>query len=215
MIALTSLLAAQGSLVLQPVQKGQSTFATTRRGVLTSAAGALATFAVATPALAEQSDIAKQLGSGAITKEEYNAALQARKEAERVAALPVNQLKGLRTKLATAEGLIEASNWDGVRDVIQSSTGKNLNDVLKKSDYVKSEKGRILVVKLRKAIYNVDLTAHKQQDFPGAAAFSGYCAEGVIPKNDDGCKVKPAVDKPPLVADLKSSLAAFDELIAL
>ena len=182
---------------------------TTRRGVIAGFAG-LASFATM-PAFAT-SDIAKQFASGDITKAEYNQLLADRKEAERVAALPANLLKGKRDELASAEALINAGSWSELRDKITAATGTSLNEIMekvsKKNDDAKSQ-----VVAIRKAMYNVDLVAYKEVDFFGNLG-KGWCAEGVAPRGDDGCKVKPTVDKAPLIADLKKALAAFDKLIA-
>ena len=108
MLALLTV-SSQG-LTVQPAPKVEPA-ATTRRGVLS---GALASVAfAAAPAFAEQSEQAKQFASGTISKEELYAFAAERKEAERVAQLPVNRLKNLRALLASSEELIDAGKWVG------------------------------------------------------------------------------------------------------
>ena len=75
-------------------------------------------------------------------------------------------------------------------------------------------KASIPTTKLRKALFDVDKFAYSQQSFPGSDTFAGYCAEGVVPRDAGGCKMKPTIDKAPLVAKLKEALACFDEVIA-
>lgn len=206
-----ALLAASQGLLVQPAPKGQAPIAT-RRGVLS---GALASVAfAAAPAFAEQSDLAKDLAAGKLSKDEYYAAIAARKEAERVAVLPVNRLKVLRQKLATCDAAINSGDWDGVRDIIRESTTKELIAAVNAGGYGKKDEGKILTTKIRKAVYNVDLAAYGQQDLFGGIGGS-YCAEGVVPREGGGCKPRPSVDKAPLLAGIKDALSAFDQLIAM
>ena len=205
-----ALLAASQGLLVQPAPKGQAPIAT-RRGVLS---GALASVAfAAAPAFAEQSDLAKDLAAGKLSKDEYYAAIAARKEAERVAVLPVNRLKVL-LELATCDAAINSGDWDGVRDIIRESTTKELIAAVNAGGYGKKDEGKILTTKIRKAVYNVDLAAYGQQDLFGGIGGS-YCAEGVVPREGGGCKPRPSVDKAPLLAGIKDALSAFDQLIAM
>ncbi len=73
---------------------------------------------------------------------------------------------------------------------------------------------RELVAKMRKLLFEVETVAYSQQKFPGSDAFGGYCAEGVVPRDDKGgCKQKPTVDRAPLIANINGAVAVFDELI--
>ena len=109
-------------------------------------------------------------------------------------------------------GLVENDEWDALRDVIAQSTGQNLNKLTKEGRYTSKTVGE-LKAKLRKALFDVDNFAYSQQSFPGADLFAGYCAEGVTPRGDGGCKLKPVVDKTAYLAKLKEANSIFDQLI--
>lgn len=186
----------------------------TRRGMM-QAAGALATFAAIAPAAeAAPSEIAEQFAAGKLTKEEFYAAAKVQRDLEAEAMLPVNQLKALRSQLSTAPKYIEGGDWNGLRDLFQETTGSSLLKRLKEAG-VKGREAEVLTAKVRKALYDVDLFAYSQQSIL-PAALSGYCADGVVPRDEKGgCKLKPKADTAPLIAKVQDALAAFDELIKL
>ena len=72
---------------------------------------------------------------------------------------------------------------------------------------------RALSTKLRKTLFEVDKFAYSQQSFPGSDTFAGYCAEGVVPREEGGCKVKPVFDPKPLLGTFKEAVSSFDALI--
>lgn len=180
-----------------------------RRGALQGALSAAAIFALRMPAEARPSDLAM---SG-LSKEELYAAVAERKEAERIAALPINQIKASREQLAGATALIEGGSWTELRDLITLTTGPKLTEIVKEGKF-NNPKVRDLVIDLRKGLFSVDKFAYSQQSFPGADVFAGYCAEGVVPRDAGGCKVKPVYDTKPLFTAVTAALATFDELIA-
>jgi len=186
-----------------PVQRVQRS----RRHVLVQVSGVAAALS-ASAAEAKVSEI----GSAGLSKEEFYEALASRKEAERVAALPINQLKRARDKFATAPSLVEGGDWNGLRDVIQLTTGPNLSKFLKEGNY-QTKEVQALTVKMRKLLFDVDAFAYSQQSFPGSDVFAGYCAEGVVPRETGGCKQKPVVDKPPWIAKLEEAKGIFDDII--
>ena len=200
--------AALGALINpMPQQRTESVLG--RRAVLASAGAAL--FA-AQPFSA--SAAVSELGKAGLSKEEFAKALAERKEAERVAALPINQLKRSRDKFATASSLVESGDWNELRDVISDTTGRGLVTITKEGGF-SSEKVRETASKLRKTVFDVDQYAYTQQEVPGSNLFSGYCAEGVVPRDGASCKVKPTGDKAPLLAKLKEADAIFNELVTL
>lgn len=152
------------------------------------------------------------MASSGLSKEELYAAAKARAEEEKVAALPINQLKASRAKLSTASDLIDSAQWTELRDVIQATTGPKLSELLKEGSFVNPE-ARSLTTKVRKDLFSVDKYAYSKQNFPGSDVFAGYCAEGVVPRESGGCKVKPVYDPAPLQAAVKDALADFDALI--
>jgi len=212
LLALTASLSAASALRL-PTQLDAPQ---TRRGAVHAAAiGALGSvLATVAPAVAAPSELAKQLASGAISQEEFYAAAAARKEADRVAALPINQLKAAREKLASnAPGLIEKGDWSTLRDIISETTGTSFTKNKEEAN-LKGETARNFSIIVRKKMFEIDSVAYSNQSFlPGA--FTGYCADGVVPRDDSGCKVKPKVDTKPLIVALNEAIAAFDGLIAL
>ena len=207
-----ALLASSQGLLVQPPPKAELAMAS-RRSVLS---GALASVAfAAAPALAEQTDIAKQFAAGSLSKDELYALAAERKEAERITQLPVNRLKRLRDQLATSVQLIDAGNWEELREVIRLSTTSELISAVNAGGLGKTDEGKILVTKVRKAVYNIDLVAFGTQSVFGDA-LSGYCAQGVVPRDEKGgCKMRPAIDKAALMVDLKKALDAFDKIIKL
>jgi hypothetical protein len=207
-----ALLASSQGLLVQPPPKAELAMAS-RRSVLS---GALASVAfAAAPALAEQTDIAKQFAAGSLSKDELYALAAERKEAERITQLPVNRLKRLRDQLATSEQLIDAGNWEELREVIRLSTTSELISAVNAGGLGKTDEGKILVTKVRKAVYNIDLVAFGTQSVFGDA-LSGYCAQGVVPRDEKGgCKMRPAIDKAALMVDLKKALDAVDKIIKL
>jgi len=208
--------AAAASALRVPVQRvGQSMASHTRRGMLRQVASgtAFAALATATPAFAAVSEIGAKFGSGAISKEELYAAAAARKEAERVSKLPINRLKVMREQLSGGSALIKSGNWNGLRDLIASTTGSEFSK-FKKEAGLTSEPARELSIKLRKAIIAIDTVAYSQQSIM-PAGLSGYCADGVVPREEGGCKVKPVVETAPLLANLDVALTAFDGILAL
>lgn len=207
-----ALLASSQGLLVQPPPKAELAM-TSRRSVLS---GALASVAfAAAPALAEQTDIAKQFAAGSLSKDELYALAAERKEAERITQLPVNRLKRLRDQLATSEQLIDAGNWEELREVIRLSTTSELISAVNAGGLGKTDEGKILVTKVRKAVYNIDLVAFGTQSVFGDA-LSGYCAQGVVPRDEKGgCKMRPAIDKAALMVDLKKALDAVDKIIKL
>lgn len=208
-----ALLASSQGLLVQPPPKAELAMAS-RRSVL-SGALAFAVAAKAAPALAEQTDIAKQFAAGSLSKDELYALAAERKEAERITQLPVNRLKRLRDQLATSEQLIDAGNWEELREVIRLSTTSELISAVNAGGLGKTDEGKILVTKVRKAVYNIDLVAFGTQSVFGDA-LSGYCAQGVVPRDEKGgCKMRPAIDKAALMVDLKKALDAFDKIIKL
>jgi len=204
--------ASSQGLLVQPTPKAESAVAS-RRSVLS---GALASVAfAAAPAFAEQSDVAKQFAAGTLSKEELYAFAAERKEAERVAALPVNRLKNLRALLASSEQLIDAGKWEELREVIRLSTTSDLIKAVNDGGIGKTDEGKILVTKVRKAVYNIDLVAFGTQSVFGDS-LSGYCAPGVVPRDKKtGCKERPPIDKAALMVDLKKALESFDKIITL
>jgi len=185
-----------------------------RRGVLLQAASAAATLAVAAqPACAAVSEIGAKYGTGAISKEELYAAAAARKEADRVAQLPINKFKAQRAKLDGAKALIESRDWNSLRDLIVETTGPTFSQNKKDCGLLTPE-ARDFSITLRKNIVAIDTVAYSQQSIL-PAALTGFCADGVVPREEGGCKVKPTVDTAPLLSELKEAIAAFDGLIAL
>jgi len=179
-----------------------------RRAVL--AGSCAAAFSVA-PAFAKPSELADP----SLSKEERLAAAKARQQAEITAALPINRLKAKRDQLATADALINGGQWTDLRDLIQETTGSSLSKLQTEQKW-EQKSIRLATAKMRKLLFDVDKFAYSQQSFPGSEAFSGYCAEGVVPRDSkSGCKVKPAVDKAPLLAAVKGAVGAFDEIISL
>ena len=209
MLAITLVSAA---LLPQPSARlaiQQQPAACSRRGVLVHAAGALAAFSTVAAANAEVSDI----GKAGLSKEEFYAALAKRKKEEEFLALPINQLKAKRDQFAKAPTLIEAGDFDGLRDLITSTTGPSLTALIKTGRFGTKE---VLAYtnKMRKVLFEVDTFAYSQQNFPGADLFAGYCAEGVIPREEGGCKVRPTAEKAPYIALAKDASALFDQLVA-
>ena len=198
---------ALGALVNPtPQQRTESVLG--RRAVLASAGAAL--FAVQPRSVSAK---VSELGQAGLSKEDFNKALAARKEAERVAALPINQLKQSREEFATASTLVETGDWNKLRDLISDTTGRGLVAITKEGGFSVRPGVRDTTTKLRKVVFDVDNFAYSQQEVPGANLFSGYCAEGVVPRDDSGCKLKPTGDKKPLLAKLKEANALFDQLI--
>ena len=113
-LTLMALLASSASLKLPAPAAHRS-----RRGVLVNAAGAIASIATSTAAFAKPSELA----TAGLSKEELYAAARSRMEAERVAALPINRMKTARDRLAGASSLIDAGEWDVLRDLITDTTG--------------------------------------------------------------------------------------------
>ena len=182
-----------------------------RRAMLGGAAAAVFPAALVANPLATNAAVT-DIGKAGLSKEEFYAALAARKEKERIAALPINRIKSLRDSFASASSLADADNWSGLRDLIQETTGPNLRTLLKEGRY---EVAAVIAPtnQLRKVTFEVDKFAYSQQDFPGADLFAGYCAEGVVPRGDGGCKLKPKVDKSSVIAQLKEASALYDQLI--
>lgn len=181
-----------------------------RRALLRGAA-AFAVPALVTPLGA--SAIVSDLGKSGLSKEEFYQALADRKEAERVAALPINQLKAMRERYGTASALVDSGDWSTLRDVISETTGAKLRDVQKQGKFT----GKACLEatsKLRKLMFQVDTFAYSQQDFPGADLFSGYCADGVVPRESGGCKLKPKADRATVIAQLKEGAALYDTIVA-
>ena len=160
------------------------------------------------------SQLAQDLNKGGISKEEYYAALQTRKETERVAALPITKLKSKRDKFKTASSLVESESWDALRDLIQDTTGAPFVAVVNEGKFDAPEI-RTAAVKVRKLVFDVDKFAYSQQSFPGSDVLSGYCAPGVVPREKGGCKPKPVVEKAPLLAKLKDAAMVYDEVVRL
>jgi hypothetical protein len=179
-----------------------------RRGLMQATVGISVLTLPRAPAEARPTELANTF----LSKEELYAAAKARSEEEKVASLPINQLKASRTKLSMASELIDSGSWTELRDVIQATTGPKLSELLKDGGFV-SPDARTLTIKLRKDLFNVDKFAYSQQSFPGSDVFAGYCAEGVVPREKGGCKVKPVYDKAPLNAAVNDALADFDALI--
>ena len=70
-----------------------------------------------------------------------------------------------------------------------------------------------LRVQLLKQLNEVELFAYSNQSaLP--ASISGYCAPGIVPREEGSCKVRPVVDKAPAIAKVKEALATFDSLLA-
>lgn len=96
---------------------------------------------------------------------------------------------------------------------VSAVCARRLNKIISEGGY-DDKAARGATYKLRKAVFDVDKFAYSKQSFPGSDVFAGYCAEGVVPRDGkSGCKVKPTVDKGPLLAKIKEALAAYDELI--
>jgi len=180
----------------------------TRRAVLS--ASSFAALTVTLPAFAKPSELADP----SLSNEERYAKAKARQEAEIIAALPINRLKAKKDALKGAESLIQNNQWTALRDLITETTGPALAKLQEENDWTEKDI-RLATAKLRKEMFKVDTVAYKQQGFPGSEAFAGYCAEGVVPREKGGCKVKPAMDKAPLFASLSAAVVAFEEIIAL
>ena len=65
----------------------------------------------------------------------------------------------------------------------------------------------------RKKVFEVDTFAYSQQNFPGSDLFSGYCAEGVVPRGDGGCKLKPSIEKGQWITLLKEAAALYEAMV--
>ena len=180
-----------------------------RRAVIrAAAAGALSTSFSALPAFAKPTELAS------LSNEERLVLAKKRQEAENVAGLPINRLKDKRDRLSTADTLINSGRWTDLRDLLQVTTGAPLSKQLAEQKW-NSKEIRIATAKMRKQLFEVDQFAFSQQSFLGGDALSGYCAEGVVPRGTDGCKVKPTTDKAPLLAAVRGALTTFDEIVAL
>ena len=131
-----------------------------------------------------------------------------------MAALPINQLKRARDRFATAPSYVESNDWDVLRDIIRETTGPDLTALLKSGRFM-SQGVLGSTNKLRKLLFDVDTFAYSQQKVPGADLFAGYCADGVVPRDDSACKVRPQSEKPPWIAKLKEGSAIFDEIVKL
>ena len=186
-----------------------------RRAVLAQGAGVFAALAVSTAADAKVSEIGTSFDAS--NKEEFYKALAARKEAERIAALPVNQLKVARDRFAGAPALVEKDDWSALRDLMQQTTGQFLTNQVKLIRLSSKELTEVktLTTKLRKKVFEVDTFAYSQQNFPGSDLFSGYCAEGVVPRGDGGCKLKPSIEKGQWITLLKEAAALYDQIVQL
>ena len=202
MISPKMLCAIVGVLALQSPPVG-------RRAVIrAAAAGALSTSFSALPAFAKPTELAS------LSNEERLVLAKKRQEAENVAGLPINRLKDKRDRLSTADTLINSGRWTDLRDLLQVTTGAPLSKQLAEQKW-NSKEIRIATAKMRKQLFEVDQFAFSQQSFLGGDALSGYCAEGVVPRGTDGCKVKPTTDKAPLLAAVRGALTTFDEIVAL
>lgn len=161
----------------------------TRRGVLASAAAC----ALPLPALAKG--------------DEAKAAAAAREAKEATERLPLNRLKVARSGLVSVLESLEGANpeWDRIREQLTSSTGVKTAG----SGYSVSSEGvayalrtagkeicptdvAVERVKLTKLIGEVETFAFENQSvIPGA--LTGYCAPGVVPRDEAGsCKVSSA-----------------------
>mmetsp|Transcript_18911 Transcript_18911/g.60245 ORF Transcript_18911/g.60245 Transcript_18911/m.60245 type:complete len:186 (+) Transcript_18911:71-628(+) len=146
----------------------------------------------------------------ALDKAEFAKAVADKREAERVAALPASRLKTLRDSLANdAPALLEAGDWGKLRNAIvaaRKSTGALVAET--KRDL------RPLTKALDAQLYSLDEFAYSQEAvMPGM--FSGYCAQGVVPRDEPGaCKVRPTADLKAQSAKLKEAVATFDKLLA-
>ena len=155
----------------------QQTFMLRRAALQQSAAAAAAAALLAAPAQA-------------LDKAEFAKAVADKREAERVAALPASRLKTLRDSLANdAPALLEAGDWGKLRNAIvaaRKSTGALVAET--KRDL------RPLTKALDAQLYSLDEFAYSQEAvMPGM--FSGYCAQGVVPRDEPGaCKVRPTAD---------------------
>ena len=179
-----------------------------RRAVCAAAAGALSTSFSALPAFAKPTELAS------LSNEERLVLAKKRQEAENVAGLPINRLKEKRDRLSTADTLIDSGRWTDLRDLFQVTTGAPLSKLLAAQKW-NTKEIRMATAKMRKQLFEVDQFAFSQQSFLGGDAFNGYCAEGVVPRGTDGCKVKPTNDKAPLLAAVKGALTTFGEIVAL
>lgn len=207
--ALFTAAACAGALVNNPLPQQRGDAVVGRRALLASAGAAL----LATQPLVANAKLS-ELADPTLSKDEFYAKLAERKEAERVAALPINQLKRSRDQFNTASKLLESEEYNTLRDVISDTTGRGLTTVLKEGRFAGS-KEREVVNALRKTVYDVDNYAYSKQEVPGANAFSGYCADGVVPRETGGCKLKPKADKAPLLAKLKEASTIYDKLVKL
>ena len=209
LVALSAVSALRVPLQAQPTQT--RFHSTNRRELLAQAVGAAAALTTAvTPAFAKPTELA----ASGMSKEERVRLALARKAAEEEAALPINRLKQARERLSSASSLIDQGDWSELRDLIQETTGPSLSKLQAENKWTRKEI-RIATVDMRKALFTIDKFAYSQQSFPGSDVFAGYCAPGVVPRSDDGCKMKPAVDKTPLLDALKSALTSFDQVIKL
>jgi len=205
-LAVAVLASTASALRLQPVHAQQS-----RRELLINSASALTALAAAAPAHAAVSELADPN----LSKEERTRLALARKETERVANLPINKLKGMRAQLGSAPALVESDQWDELRDLIRDTTGGPLTELQKKNQWSDQSTAKATVA-MRKLLFDVETVAYSQQKFPGSNAVGGYCAPGVVPRDSNsGCKVRPSLEKVPIVAKLNEAMAKFDELIAL
>lgn len=180
-----------------------------RRAVLSGVAAAAVPL-LTTP-LAASAEVS-ELGRAGLSKEEFYQKLAERKEAERVAALPINRLIGLRDRFAVTQDLLDKGEWSALRDVIQQTTGPALRAVQKDGNF-QSKEVLAATTKLRKAVFDVEAFAYSQQDFPGSDMFAGYCADGVVPRGDGGCKLKPVADKTKVATALKDAKTAYDDIV--
>ena len=184
-----------------------------RRAVLNAAAaGALSASFGALPAFAKPSELADP----SLSKEDRLALAKKRQEAEITAALPLNRLIAKKDRLSSfGSAFIHSGQWTELRDLIQQTTGPSLSK-LQMEEKWEGKEIRIATAKMRKQLFEVDKFAYSQQAFPGSDVFAGYCAEGVVPRDSKtGCKLKPAVDKSPLLAAVKDAVTTFDEIITL
>jgi len=179
--------------------------------------GAIATGALA--ALTAASPPAQALTSKQIAKAELQAKLDARKEEERLAALPINQLKAKRDSLARASDLVESEKFSELREVLTDATGNSLSKLLG-TMFSGKDKGEVVALTndLRKTVGIVDAAAYteEQERFGVGSVLSGYCADGVVPRDEvGGCKVRSGPDKASLIEALKKATLTYDKLLAV
>uniref|UniRef100_A0A7S0Q0Z0 Chorismate mutase n=1 Tax=Coccolithus braarudii TaxID=221442 RepID=A0A7S0Q0Z0_9EUKA len=193
------MLVAGAAALRTPPTPPTSAVAQSRRTVVTTGCAiALARSFPTPPAFA---------GNAAI-KEQLAEKVAANREAERVAALPITKLRALRGRLAAAPSLIEEGNWNALRNVVRAMQGTS--DL---ASAATSTDTKPLTKRLNGKLFVVDNFAYSQElAFTGV--LSGYCAPGVVPRDEPGsCKVRPFSTAEPLAA-LKEALATFDEILA-